>query len=260
MASQGDRLFERGLKTLPAALKKAIVEAELDDTAVFQSFRHFSKDKLGFHVGGKRPHVVSEHSFALSAEGAADIKEIFTSAVGDASESKFHSGLANVLSGKKRRTEPKRRQAPRDEVVESGVESRAGETDSCDVSRHGTVPLVLESGGQDVASFPSFPMIAEIPVLGEMTSKGASDFLSVSGIEESMRFSTDVRDAKKSAAATECGSASQDTSKLCAHQMPPVGEGSAVPAARSSNASCRPEWSPAPSRRSSELSENSGKQ
>ena len=200
MASQGDRLFARELKTLPTALREAIVEADLDEPAVLQSFRPYCKERLGLYVGGKRARVVSEDGFASSAEGTADIKEIFTSAVGDASESKFHSegsaeSLAKIFSGKKRRTKTKRRRAPRNEVDEPRVESRAEETDSCDVSRHGTVPPVLESCGRAVASFPSFSMIAEIPVPGEMTSKGASNFLAVSGVEESMQFSTDFRNA-----------------------------------------------------------------
>ena len=93
---------------------------------------------------------------------------------------KFHSegsagNLANVLSGKKRRTKAKRRQAPRDEVFEPRVEFGAGEMNSCDGSRHGMVPLVLENSVQGVACFPSFPTNAEIPVPGEMTSKGASE-------------------------------------------------------------------------------------
>ena len=178
--------------------------------------------------------MVSEHGVASSTEGTADIKEFVTSAVGDASESKFHSegsagSLANVLSGKKRRTKPKSGQAPSDEVVEPRVESRAGETNSCDVSRHVMVPLVLESGGQ----------VAEIPVPGEMTSKGVSDFPAVSGVEESLQFSTDFRDAKKIARITECEATPSVTSKLSAHQMPPVGEASAVPTVSSSDASSR---------------------
>ena len=191
MASHGDRLFARGLKKLPTALREATVEAEPDEPTVLQNFRSFGKDKLGLYVGGKRAHMVLEHGFASSAEDTADIKENLASAVGDASESKFHSevsagNLANVLSGKKRRTKAKRRQAPRGEVVEPRVEFGAGEMNSCDGSRHGMVPLVLENSVQGVASFPSFPTNAEIPVPGEMTSKEASDFPAMTRVEESL--------------------------------------------------------------------------
>ena len=70
MASQGDRLFARELRTLPTALREAVVEAELDEPSVLQNLRSLGKDKLGLSVGGKRAHMVSEHGFASPAEHA----------------------------------------------------------------------------------------------------------------------------------------------------------------------------------------------
>ena len=109
MFSQGDRSFVRGLKSLPAILKDAIFESELDDPVVLRSFRPSGMKKLGMHEGGKRAHLFVEPD--IITDGMADIEEFLTAADGGVTEGKFPlddsaGSLANLLSGtaKKQRT------------------------------------------------------------------------------------------------------------------------------------------------------------
>ena len=151
MSSQGDRFFMRGLNSLPAVLRKAIVEAELDDPVSLRSFRSFGLEKLGVFKGGKHGHVL----YVASAEGSADTAVNLATAESGANE--VDKGPVPIVSELK--------DAPRPKIVQefqkTGKHCTRGEKSAmfgeCGASSHDTSKLSAHQMPHAIESSPVGP-------------------------------------------------------------------------------------------------------